>query len=271
MIGAIIVMWLAELITQRGVGSGTGVLILVGALAGLPGRLNTFYQESGTWALLGFLVLAIVAIAGIVFVDQGQRRIPIRYSRLGSIKAHQLSYLPLKLNKAGIMPAIFATAFVALPPALGNLLPQHGFFGSISAFLRTTMSRPDSAGYIIFVAFCVIGFTYVYNAVTFDADDFAEGLARDGAFIHGVRPGPETATYVERTLRQVGIAGALMVTAMALLPSFAMAIWHLPNFPVTGTSILLIAMVSADMVMRLRAETAVSRYERAITASLHTA
>jgi preprotein translocase subunit SecY len=256
MIGAIIVMWLAELITQRGVGSGTGVLILVGALAGLPGRLNTFYQESGTWALL---------------VDQGQRRIPIRYSRLGSIKAHQLSYLPLKLNKAGIMPAIFATAFVALPPALGNLLPQHGFFGSISAFLRTTMSRPDSAGYIIFVAFCVIGFTYVYNAVTFDADDFAEGLARDGAFIHGVRPGPETATYVERTLRQVGIAGALMVTAMALLPSFAMAIWHLPNFPVTGTSILLIAMVSADMVMRLRAETAVSRYERAITASLHTA
>jgi preprotein translocase subunit SecY len=262
-IGAAIVMWFAELISQRGLGSGTGVLILVGALAGLPGRLNTFYQESGALALSIFMVIIIAAIAGIIFVDQGQRRIPIRYTRLGSAKAHALSYLPLKLNKAGIMPAIFATAFVALPPALGNLLPSKGFLAPVSNFLKTVVSSPDSMGYIIFVAACVIGFTVVFNAVTFDADDVAEGLAREGAFVPGLRPGPDTANYVERTLRQVGVAGALMVTAMALLPSVTMAIWHLPNFPVTGTSILLLAMVSSDLVMRLRAEAVVARYERA--------
>jgi len=261
-IGAAIVMWLAEIITQRGIGSGPAVLIFVGVLAELPGQLTTFYSQAGLTALLTVILLTLIATAGITLLDLGQRRIPLHYSMLGSPKVKKLAFFPIKLNKTGVMPAMFATAMVGLPPALGALLPTTGPLAGAAHFMRTSMSSPTQLGYIVFVGVCIVGFTLLFNAVTFDADDVAEGLARQGTFIHGLRPGPETADYIERVLRQVGVAGALIVTILALLPSLALTVWAVPSFPIAGTTMLLIGIIGSGLIQRLNGEFVVASYQR---------
>lgn len=265
--GGLIVMWLGELIDQRGVGSGIGVLVLASVLAGVPGQLQAAWATAGIGKFSVMLMVVVVAMVGVIVVDQGQLRLRVIYARSGSDSVRNRSYLPLKINRAGVLPAIYAMTLTALPPALAKLLPAHGALGPVHRFLATSLSTPGSAGYIVLVFLLILGFSLAFNAATFDADDVAENLARNGGYVAGVSPGPDTANHLERLVHQTGAAGASLVAIAALVPSVVASLLGIPAFPITGTAVLILAVVGIDTVIRLRGEISIERYRRSARSS----
>ncbi len=255
--GTVLLMWIGELITQRGIGNGISLLIFASIVARLPAGIQSWWtsQDQIFKVMMPFIVLAVVG--GIVFVQEGQRRIPIQYAKrvIGRrMTEGGQTYLPLRVNMAGVIPVIFAASIMAFPPTVGQLIHTN-WAKSISNFFS-----PNGWHYVLGESIFIIIFTYFYTAVTFNPVDQAENLKKYGGFIPGVRPGRPTAEFLDRILARLTFPGALFLAAVAALPTILIARTH-ANFYFGGTSILIVIGVALDTMKQLEAQLMMRSYE----------
>ena len=264
--GTVFLMWLGEQVSERGVGNGISIIIFAGIVAGLPQAIGGTLELARTGELPVLLVLIIMALvlavtAFVVFVERGQRRITVNYAKrqVGRrMYAGQSSHLPLKLNMAGVIPPIFASSIILFPATLG------GWFGNAEgmtwlADLTATLS-PGQPIYVMFYAAAIIFFCFFYTALVFDPKDTAENLKKSGAFIPGIRPGDQTARYIDTVMTRLTMWGALYITAVCLLPEFMIVQWNVP-FYFGGTSLLIIVVVTMDFMAQVQAHMMSHQYE----------
>jgi preprotein translocase subunit SecY len=252
--GTVLVMWMGELITQHGIGNGISLMIFANIVSRLPGAAQTWYNTNNQVfkVVLPFLVLAVVA--AVVFVQEGQRRIPVQYAKrvVGRrMTAGGQTYLPLRVNMAGVIPVIFAASLMAFPPTIGQILKNN--------FLQNFFS-PSGWHYILGEAILIVIFTYFYTAVTFNPVEQADNLKKYGGFIPGVRPGRPTAEFLDRILARLTFPGALYLAAVAALPAVVYARTG-ENFNFGGTSIIIVIGVALDTMKQLEAQLMMRNYE----------
>ena len=264
--GTMFLMWLGEQVTERGIGNGISMIIFAGIVAGLPaavaGTLDLVRtgQMSVIVALLVFvLVLAVTAF--VVFVERGQRRITVNYAKRQQgrrLYAAQTSHLPLKLNMSGVIPPIFASSIILFPATVGN------WFGSQSGFswlqLFAAAVSPGQPIYMLLYGGLIVFFCFFYTALVFNSRETAENLKKSGAFIPGIRPGQQTAGYIDNVLTKLTLWGAIYVTAVCLLPEFLIGKFNVP-FYFGGTSLLIIVVVVMDFMAQLQAHMMSHQYE----------
>ncbi len=264
--GTVFLMWLGEQISERGIGNGISIIIFAGIVAGLPSAIGGTLELARTGELhvllvMLILVLALAVTGFVVFVERGQRRITVNYAKrqVGRrMYAGQSSHLPLKLNMAGVIPPIFASSIILFPATLG------GWFGSAEGMtwlrdISTTLS-PGQPLYVMFYAGAIIFFCFFYTALVFDPKDTAENLKKSGAFIPGIRPGDQTARYIDTVMTRLTLWGAAYITAVCLLPEFLILQWNVP-FYFGGTSLLIIVIVTMDFMAQVQAHMMSHQYE----------
>ncbi len=255
--GTTLLMWLGELITQRGIGNGISLMIFASIVSGLPNGIVQWWETPDKVFVVMMPFIALAVIVGIVFVQEGQRRIPVQYAKrvVGRrMTTGGSTYLPLRVNMAGVIPVIFAASIMAFPPTLGQLF-NTPFWLDFAAFFN-----PNGWAYIVGEVFFIIIFTYFYTAVTFNPVDQADNLKKYGGFIPGVRPGRPTAEYLDRILSRLTFPGALYLGAVAALPTILIAQTQ-ANFFFGGTSILITVGVALDTVKQLEAQLMMRNYE----------
>ena len=266
--GTMFLVWLGELISEKGIGNGISLLIFAGIVARIPvsfGQMALALETTRVFNLLVFLLMAVGVIAGVVFVNEANRRIPISYAR--RVRGTKLyggasTYLPLRINQAGVIPIIFAISLVLLPSMLGRFLQQ-----TPSPLARQTGSflvdffSPGKFTYNFVYFLLVIGFTYFYTAVIFDPKKIAEEIKKYGGFIPGVRPGKPTEEYLGKTLLRITLPGAIFLGVIAILPSFARQITGLNTMMIGGTGILIIVSVVLETFKQLEAQLVMRSYE----------
>jgi preprotein translocase subunit SecY len=264
--GAMFLMWLGEQVTERGIGNGISLIIYAGIVAGLPSALGGTLElaRTGQLHVLTMLLLFSVALmvtAFVVFVERGQRRITVNYAKrqVGNrMYAGQTSHLPLKVNMAGVIPPIFASSIILFPATLG------GWFGTAEGMtwlkdLSQTLS-PGQPLYVMFYAMAIIFFCFFYTALIFNPKEIADNLKKSGAFVPGVRPGRQTAEYLDKVMSRLTLASAIYMTAVCLLPEFLILQWNVP-FYFGGTSLLIIVVVTMDFMAQVQAHLMSHQYE----------
>jgi preprotein translocase subunit SecY len=257
--GTTLLMWLGELITKRGVGNGISLLIFASILTGLPLGISAWYN-GGVMERLFLPLMAIAIVVAVVFIQEGQRRIPIQYAKrmVGRrMTAGGSTYMPLRVNMAGVIPVIFAAAVMAFPPTIGQYFPQ------TQGFVNRHFT-PSDLTYIFFQGFLIIVFTYFYTAVQFNPVDQADNLRKYGGYIPGIRPGPPTAVYLDRVLTRLTLPGALYLALVASLPSIAIAYFGFSQATagaIGGTSVLIAVGVALDTMRQMESQMMVRSYE----------
>jgi preprotein translocase subunit SecY len=255
--GCTLLMWLGELITQRGIGNGISLMIFASIVASLPAGIQAWWTNPDQVFVVMMPFVALAVIVGIVFVQEGQRRIPVQYAKrvVGRrMTTGGQTYLPLRVNMAGVIPVIFAASIMAFPPTVGQLLNTPAALDFANFF------SPNSWAYVVGEVFFIVIFTYFYTAVTFNPVDQAENLKKYGGFIPGVRPGRPTAEYLDRILSRLTFPGALYLGAVAALPTILIN-QTAANFYFGGTSILIVVGVALDTVKQLEAQLMMRNYE----------
>ncbi len=264
--GTLFLMWLGEQVTERGIGNGISIIIFSGIVAGLPAAVGGTLEMARTGQLHVLTVLLLFAIvlgvtAFVVFVERGQRRITVNYAKrqIGNkLFAGQSTHLPLKLNMAGVIPPIFASSIILFPATLGNWFSRTEGMGWLKDISQ--MLSPGQPLYVLFYAFAIIFFCFFYTALVFNPKETAENLKKSGAFIPGVRPGKQTAEYIDSVMSKLTLAGAVYVTAVCLLPEFLTLQWNVP-FYFGGTSLLIIVVVTMDFMSQVQAHLMSHQYE----------
>lgn len=266
--GTMFLMWLGEQVTERGVGNGISILIFAAIVSGLPGAFGGTLELVGTGELsilfaLFLLVMAVGVTGFVVFVERGQRRITVNYARRQQGRkayAAQSSHLPLKLNMAGVIPAIFASAIILFPATLGDLVGQGG--GEGMRWLQNIVStlQPGQPIYVMLYGGAIIFFCFFYTSLVFNSRETADNLKKSGAFIPGIRPGEQTSRYIDGVMTRLTLAGALYVTAVCLMPEFLIIGWNLP-FYFGGTSLLIIVIVVMDFMSQVQTHLMSHQYE----------
>ena len=264
--GTMFLMWLGEQITERGIGNGISILIFAGIIAGLPSAVGGTLElvrtgELHTIAAIILFALAIGVTGFVIFVERGQRRITVNYAKRQQgrkMYAAQSSHLPLKLNMAGVIPPIFASSIILFPATLG------GWFGQSQGMewlqdISTTLS-PGQPIYVILYAAAIIFFCFFYTALVFNSRETADNLKKSGAFIPGIRPGEQTAKYIDGVMTRLTLVGAIYITAVCLLPEFLILYWNVP-FYFGGTSLLIIVVVVMDFMAQLQSHMMSQQYE----------
>ncbi len=264
--GTLFLMWLGEQITERGIGNGISLIIFAGIVAGLPRAIGGTLElgRTGEMNVLTILILFAVAVlvtAFVVFVERGQRRVPVNYAKRQQgrrMYQGQSSHLPLKLNMAGVIPPIFASSIILFPATLG------GWFGSTEGMgwlqdITSTLS-PGQPLYIAFYSAAIIFFCFFYTALVFNSKETADNLKKSGAFIPGIRPGEQTGRYIDQVMTRLTLAGALYITSVCLLPEFLILYWNVP-FYFGGTSLLIIVVVVMDFMAQVQAHMMSHQYD----------
>ncbi|WP_369600961.1 preprotein translocase subunit SecY [Hahella sp. SMD15-11] len=263
--GAVFLMWLGEQITERGVGNGISLLIFAGIVAGLPSALGQTFEKArleGNYLSIIFIaIFAVAIVAFVVFVERGLRKIPVNYARRQQgrrVFAQQSSHLPLKVNMAGVIPPIFASSILLFPASLGQWFGQ----GEGMDWLQdiSQMLGPSQPLYIILFAAAVIFFCFFYTALMYNPKEVADNLKKSGAFVPGIRPGEQTAKYIDGVLTRLTVFGALYITAVSLLPQFLVVAWDVP-FYFGGTSLLIVVVVVMDFMAQVQSHMMSHQYE----------
>jgi len=264
--GTMFLMWLGEQITERGIGNGISMIIFAGIVAGLPAAIGGTLELSRTGQLapvlvLFLIVLAIAVTAFVVFVERGQRRITVNYAKRQQgrkMMGGQTSHLPLKLNMAGVIPPIFASSIILFPATIGSWLgrtPGFEWIADVAAKLG-----PGQPLYVTFYATAIMFFCFFYTALVFNSKDTADNLKKSGAFVPGIRPGEQTAKYIDGVLGRLTMVGAIYITAVCLLPEFLILYWQVP-FYFGGTSLLIIVVVVMDFMAQMQSHLMSHQYE----------
>jgi preprotein translocase subunit SecY len=264
--GTIFLMWLGEQITERGIGNGISLIIFAGIAAGLPSAIGGTLELVRTGAMhflvaLGIFVAATVVTGFVVFVERGQRKILVNYAKrqVGrKVYGGQSSHLPLKLNMSGVIPPIFASSIILFPATLAGWFST----GESMDWLKDISGAlsPGQPVYVIMYAAMIIFFCFFYTALVFNPKETAENLKKSGAFIPGIRPGDQTARYIERIMLRLTLTGAIYVTLVCLLPEFLILKWNVP-FYFGGTSLLIIVVVTMDFMAQVQAYIMSHQYE----------
>jgi preprotein translocase subunit SecY len=257
--GTTLLMWLGELITKRGIGNGISLLIFASILSTAPSGVTAWYN-GGPMEKLFFPLIALAIIVAVVFIQEGQRRIPVQYAKrmVGRrMTSGGSTYMPLRVNMAGVIPIIFAAAVMAFPPTIGQYFPQ------TQGFVNRHF-QPSSLTYLGLEAFLIIVFTYFYTAVQFNPVDQADNLRKYGGYIPGIRPGPPTAQYLDRVLTRLTLPGSIYLAAVAVLPSLFIrygGFSQATSRALGGTSVLIVVGVALDTMRQMESQMMMRSYE----------
>jgi len=268
--GTMFLMWLGEQITERGLGNGISILIFAGIAAGLPQAMGGLFELVNTGAmgpLVALLVVAIVALVTyfVVFVERGQRKILVNYARRqvgNKVYGGQSSHLPLKLNMAGVIPPIFASSIILLPATIINWFSSGETENPVMRFFKDVASAltPGQPVYVMIYAAAIVFFCFFYTALVFNSRETADNLKKSGAFIPGIRPGDQTARYIDKILLRLTLVGAAYITFVCLLPEFLILKYNVP-FYFGGTSLLIIVVVTMDFMAQVQNYLMSQQYE----------
>jgi preprotein translocase subunit SecY len=262
--GTALIMWFGELITTRGVGNGMSILIFAAIVARLPSEGHAIYQQKGAGWFALILALGVLIILAIVIVEQGQRRIPVQYAKrvVGrKLYGGSSTYIPLKVNQAGVIPIIFASSVLYFPALVSTIIP----WKSLTNFLSNNVENQASPLHIVLYGFLIIFFAYFYTAITFNPIEVADNMKKYGGFIPGIRPGRSTAEHLDFILTRITLPGSLFLAAVAILPSIALALLKVQNFPFGGTSILITVGVALETMKQLESQLLMRHYEGFLT------
>ncbi|GAC1410684.1 MAG: preprotein translocase subunit SecY [Actinomycetota bacterium] len=258
--GTALIMWLGELITQRGIGNGMSILIFSSIISRLPGESGTLYKTAGPFKAMIFLALGVLIVVAVVVVEQAQRRIPVQYAkRVVGRKMYggSSTYIPLKVNQAGVIPIIFASSLLYLP-ALAATIVQNA---TLKRFVDNFLTRGTNPIYIISYFLLIIFFTYFYTSITFNPLDVADNMKKYGGFIPGIRPGRPTAEYLDHILTRITLPGSFFLGAIAVLPFIFQGVAGIRSFPFAGTSILIIVGVALETNKQIESQLMMRHYE----------
>ena len=266
--GTALLMWMGELITQKGIGNGMSLLIFTSVVSTFPSTGSRVKAEAGNGALFMLIALFVILVVAIVFVEQGQRRIPVQFAKrvVGRrMYGGQSTYIPLKVNQSGVIPVIFASSVLYLPLLASNVLPADGWGANVQRWINDNLVSPTSVFYLVFYGLLIIGFAYFYTAITFDPVQQADTIRKQGGFIPGIRPGPQTERYLGRILSRITLPGALFIAAVALLPTIFLA-QLLPDessaiLSFSGISVLIGAGVALETMKQIDSQLMMRNYE----------
>ncbi len=257
--GTAFVMWLAELITQRGIGKGMSLLIFSNVVAGLPSGGHSVLTQGGVGKFVTILVISVLLLVAIIFMDQGQRRIPVSFARrvVGrKMMGGNSTYIPLKVNQSGVIPIIFASSLLYIPVLLSNILPLGWFQNFVNHSFRTT-----SGLYIGSYFLLIFAFTFFYVYIAFEPHQQAEMLRKQGGFVPGIRPGLPTEKYFAKMLSRLTVVGATFLACVAVIPSILMAVWSISKFPYYGTTLLIAVGVALETMRQIDSQLMMRNYE----------
>ncbi|MEA2010574.1 MAG: preprotein translocase subunit SecY [Actinomycetota bacterium] len=267
--GTALLMWFGELITQRGIGNGMSLLIFISIISQIPSQLAILNANSQTYQFIIISATMIALTVGIIFIEQGQRRIPVQFSkrvRGRKVMGGQSTYIPLKVNMAGVIPVIFATSIMYFPALIASVLPPDGWGATVRNWIDTNLLSSSGGGfspslwYIFVLALLVVFFTYFYTAIQFDPVRQADMIQRQGGFIPGIRPGRATERYLAFVLSRITLPGAMYLAIVTILPSILGWIWNVP-VGLSGVSIIIVAGVALETMKQVESQLMMRNYE----------
>ena len=258
--GTATVMWLGELITQRGIGQGMSILIFANVVSGLPAGGAAIRAEGGNVKFGIVIALTLFLLVAIVTVEQGQRRIPVQFAKriVGRrMYGGQSTYIPLKVNQAGVIPIIFASSVLYFPVLLSNVIP----WVSLRTWINDHLATPTDLIYVALYGLMIVGFAYFYTSIAFNPEQQADIIRKQGGYIPGIRPGPPTVRHLQNILTRITLPGALFLAFIALLPSLFLSWWGLTQYPFAGTTLLIAVGVALETMKQIDSQLMMRNYE----------
>lgn len=264
-VGTAVLMWMGELISQRGIGNGMSMLIFASVVSDLPYGYYSLLQSRKIIVFIVLLSISIAILVAVVRVEMGQRRIPVQFAKrvVGRrMYGGQNTYIPLKVNQSGIIPIIFASSVLLLPVLGSNVLGSaEGWRGNIVRFVNEYLVNSQNALYMVLFALLIVGFAYFYNSIAFDPVRQADQIRRQGGFIPGIRPGPQTERYLGKVVNRITLPGALFVAFIAILPYIVLWVGDVQTFPFAGTTVLIAVGVALELMRQIDSQLMLRNYE----------
>lgn len=258
--GTALVMWLGELITQRGIGQGMSILIFANVVSTMPGGfLAVQSTDNGNFKFGAIVLISVILLVAIVFIEQGQRRIPVQFAKrvVGRRQyGGQSTYIPLKVNQSGVIPIIFASSVLAFPIMVATVFPV-----GVQTWVTNNLAQPDSLAYIGFYGVLIVAFAYFYTRIAFDPVKQADILRKQGGYVPGIRPGAPTERHFAGILNRITLPGSIWLAAIALIPSIALALWNINNYPFAGTTLLIAVGVALETMKQVDSQLTMRNYE----------
>jgi preprotein translocase subunit SecY len=258
--GTALLMWMGELITQHGIGNGMSIIIFASVVSSLPFDYYKILKEKHFVVFFVLLAFSVLTLIAIVFIENGQRRIPVQFAKrvVGrKMMGGQSSYIPLKVNQAGIIPIIFASSILLLPSIVTNVVN----WKPLTSFVTNYLQRDQSWVYLLVFGLLIVGFTYFYNAIAFDPIKQADQIRKQGGFIPGIRPGQQTESHLAKIVNRITLPGALFIAAIALVPSIVLAVANVQRFPFGGTTVLIAVGVALETMKQIDSQLMLRNYE----------
>ena len=259
-VGTAVLMWMGELISQRGIGNGMSILIFSSVVSTLPYEYEAVRVQKGWPIFFGLILMSIAILVGIIIVEQGQRRIPVQFAKrqVGRrVYGGQSTYIPLKVNQSGVVPIIFASSVLQLPALLATTLQV----GWLQTFANNHLVRSSDWLYNVIFGLMIVGFAYFYTAITFDPIKQADNLRKQGGFVPGIRPGVQTEKFFQKVLSRLTLPGALFIAMIALIPNLFLGVLNVQRFPFGGTSILIAVGVALETMKQIDSQLMMRNYE----------
>ena len=260
--GTALVMWLAELITQRGIGNGMSILIFASVVSRLPAQGGALWSEGSKFQFFTVIGIGIAMIVGIVFVESGQRRIPVQFAKrvVGRrMYGGQSTYIPLKVNQSGVIPVIFASSILSFPALIASAMGNN--FTGVQEWINDNLVNNQGWFYIGFYTLLIIFFAYFYTAIAFNPQQQADIIRKQGGFIPGIRPGPPTEKYLAKVLNRITLPGAIFLAIIAITPLLVFALWDIRQFPFGGTALLITVGVALETMKQIDSQLMMRNYE----------